>query len=270
MNDIFLPWRNEFGTLVSYYCRFINAYKSDHKIACIKKGHESLYPSVKEFFYDWEDIKDSDKRGLKSFRGAGHHDFMSELSDELTYEFGKSTIHMPHLKKRTPVVKQPGWKFDIKPQKTFGISCDIAIAPRFRDYASGKNWAHWPELAEKLSDAGYSVASLGVKDFSADCPSVDIRSWDYPGGLDSDIELLQNCKLLICTDAGIAHLGALAGAPMTVIYDQDGILPGYNRRIRWMFHIIKGYSDAYCEPVINAWNDTDRIFDAVVTYLNKN
>ena len=268
--DIYLPWRNEFGTLISDFCRWINGQKSDHKIVCCKKGHEALFPSAKDFYYDWEDISDDWKRGMKTFRSKHQRQFLDQLTVKLKQEYPEANIIEHPVHRRTPIRKH--CNFIPKPTKLFGISCDIVIAPRFRKYAAHRNYDHWPAVAEGLIKAGYKLGAIGAKDLSLDIDGIDVKSWDHNDtkfGVNADIELIRSSKLVIATDSGLAHLSILCQAPTKIIYGEEGILPGNNRRrIGWMMHIHRGFAENHCEPIIMGWDDPQKVVDETISFLD--
>lgn len=264
--NLILPFRNEFGTMISYYTRWVHGLDVPNKLVCIKRGHECLFPSASGFFYDWVDTEDRWKRGIKTFRHKNHKEYVKNLECRIRDEFDIDKAFVPVCPKRQPVKFLRENNFVPKLDCKFGISCDVALAPRYREHASSRNYPResWQYIADSLRDRGFRVGCLGLRDFSFDI-DVDVKSWDYVGGLSSDIELLYSCKLAITLDSGLAHLAVLCSVPLKIIYGERGRLPGSN--IHWMLHIHKGLATNHCEPIIGGWEDPSVVVDESVAYL---
>lgn len=154
----------------------------------IEAGEEALYPAAEEWIIR-ERGDDSDRYGSPQSLGVEPTRFVPE-----------------------PYVRQ-------------GVGAvDVVICPRWRAYGSEKNWTGWAELAERLDGAGLDVFAAGAPDSSADVPCP--RAWDYTRFLDASIEAIRKASLVIATDAGLAHLAVLCGAPLLVITYRGRVAPG--------------------------------------------
>lgn len=101
---------------------------------------------------------------------------------------------------------------------------DILIHAResFHHDTGNKNWSKdkWDKVTEYLSNKGYRLAATGSKT-GAYAPKHcdDIRGID----LSEDISYLNQCKFLISTCSGPAHLASLCNTPLVVITNENNI-----------------------------------------------
>ena len=65
----FLPWWGEFGWYIMNHVKRVHGYNHSKKIVCIKFGHECLFPSAHDFYYDWPVVPDIKKAGVGSKLG---------------------------------------------------------------------------------------------------------------------------------------------------------------------------------------------------------
>lgn len=181
-------WRKEFGLKVRYHVPWVHALPGPKRVE-IEEGEEALYPSADE----WVIVPrapDEDRKGRAGLPGPD----------------------------------EPVKRFVPKPYKPQGVSADVVICPRFRQYGSAKNWPNWSWLAEQLTARGINTFAAGAPDSSADvaCPA----AWDYERFLDASIEAMRSARLVISTDAGLAHLAVLCGAPLLLITHSGRVAPG--------------------------------------------
>lgn len=174
-------WRGEFGLKVRFHVPQVYAMGSGHVIE-IEQGEEALYPLAKE----WRVVP----RAADSAR---------RLSPKRSGRPEKRFQPVPHVAQ--------------------GITADVVICPRRRDYGSAKNWPHWEALAEL---PGAFAAGAPDSSYYVACP----RAWDYPRFLDASIEALRTARLCIATDAGLAHLAVLCGTPLLLITHRGLVAPG--------------------------------------------
>jgi hypothetical protein len=113
----------------------------------------------------------------------------------------------------------PEARFLPAPHVPQGIRARVVICPRERRYGSAKNWPHW-HMFEDLP----GVFAAGAPDSSYDvqCP----RAWDYARFLDASVEAMRGARLVVATDAGLAHLAVLCGAPLLIITHRGLVAPG--------------------------------------------
>lgn len=101
----------------------------------------------------------------------------------------------------------------------------VVICPRWMQYGESKNWDGWPELQQALETDGLSTFAAGAPDSSH--PGVAGRAaWDFPRFLDATIEAMRQAALVIATDAGLAHLAVLCGAPLLLVTYRGLVAPG--------------------------------------------
>lgn len=182
--------RGEFGLKVYHHVPYVHALPGP-KIVEIEEGEEALYPSAAEYRVVGRG-KDDKRRGLNGWR----------LPDGANME-----------------------RFVPEPIESYGLRADIVVCPRMRNYGRSKNWMHWPWLVQRLHATGFRVWAAGAADSSdrrVDC----YASWHWPRPLDATIELMRTARLVIATDAGLAHLAVLCGAPLLVITHKGLVAPG--------------------------------------------
>lgn len=122
-------------------------------------------------------------------------------------------------RQKGPGVRFPQLRFVPEPYVRQRIKADVVIAPRKRQHGSSKNWPHWDALADLPN-----VFAVGAPDSSYD---VQIpRAWDYARFLDASIEAIRSARLVVATDAGLAHLAVLCGTPLLLITYRGLVAPG--------------------------------------------
>jgi hypothetical protein len=178
-------FRGELGLKIRYHVPWVYAKGPGHVVE-IEEGEEALYPLAAE----WRIVP----RNQDDSRHGG------------------------------PGRLQPQKRFVPEPYVRQGITADLVLCPRKRNYGSSKNWNVWPWLALQLEVDGFNVFAAGAPDSSYDvaCP----RAWDYPRFLDASIEAMRSARLVIATDAGLAHLAVLCGAPLLLITHRGLVAPG--------------------------------------------
>lgn len=257
----FLPWRGEFGMMLMKWVRHVHGYQANTKIVCTTRGSEALYPSATEFFYDWEPVDDI-KKNCRLLNGSDNHRYLCGVREQLrkvhpTAEFVYPTMYLPNNR---------AWNFTPQPKITRGLVADIVVGPRFRQYGMGRNFAHWQEIITKFNSWGLKVGAIGAANTSiTNLANVVHKSWDYDF-LDAGIELLRNCKLAIMSCSGPAHLAVLCGAPLKVIYDRPG--KAVDGKGRWYMEDMQAFATAHCGPILHAWKDPGRIYEAVSEFFN--
>ena len=195
------PFRGEFGLKVRYHVPAAYALGPGHRII-IEEGEEALYPLAAE----WVSIdrrEDDERRGWTD-PAAGTYGAEQPINvgrgDRMEWFMPR-----PHLRQDLGEV-------------------DVVICPRQRNYGSTKNWPHWDWLARQLVGDGFRVFAAGAPDSSmeVECP----RAWDYVRFLDASIEAVLKARLVIATDAGLAHLAVLCGTPLLLITFGGLVAPG--------------------------------------------
>lgn len=184
------PFRGEFGLKLAYHVPAVYALGRGHTIG-VEPGEEALYPLADEWRVVGRRHDDERHGNADSLRAEGVH-VRGDLG-------GPRFVPEPHVRQ--------------------GVTADVVICPRKRRYGSAKNWPHWQRLVELPG-----VFAAGAPDSSddVDCP----RAWDYGRFLDASIEAMRSARLVIATDAGLAHLAVLCGAPLLLITHGGRVAPG--------------------------------------------
>lgn len=217
-------FQGEFGTKLREHVPVAYAMGPGHIIE-IEEGEEALYPLATE----WRVIPrapDNTRRGHPKMTGPV-----------------KRFIPKPH------VVQNVGMP-------------DIVVCPRKRgdliwqgkvQRMSIRNWPHWPTLVRILAADSVTTFAAGVadaSDTSVECP----RAWDYARPLDASIEAMLSARLVIATDAGLAHLAVLCGRPLLIVGHKGMPCPD----ARWMVRMKNYYHTANHtgSPIelIDAWH----------------
>lgn len=154
----------------------------------IEEGEEALYPAAEAWI-----VKPRDKPDIE------RHVRPADLNVDLTR-------FVPH------------------PYREQDVSCDIVVCPRKREYGSEKNWPHWVRLTSMLRIQGANVFAGGAPDSSYDVPCH--LAWEHHRFLDATIEAMLSARLVIATDAGLAHLAVLCGRPLLLITYDGLVAPG--------------------------------------------
>lgn len=173
----------------------------------------------------------------------------------------------------------PGWsppegapeaRFVPDPHVPQGARADVVICPRHRRYGASKNWPHWQRLAEL---PGVFAAGAPDSSVDVDCP----RAWDYARFLDASIEAMRSARLVVATDAGLAHLAVLCGRPLLLITFRGLVAPGpvmapdgrVMREAYWPVRFERYYEAANHTgapiEMIDAWDDPDAVVQRVHT-----
>lgn len=184
--------RSEFGIRVRYHVPQAHAMMIDHGPLPveIEPGEEALYPLASHHVVAPQRFDDDNRRG----------------GPRRLYHREERFIPKPHC--------NPDWT----------NPAHVCICPRARDYGSAKNWPHWPELARALEDEGLHVTAAGAPDSSVECGVP--CAWEFQRFTDASIAMLLGARLVIATDAGLAHLAILCGRPLLLLTHHGLIAPG--------------------------------------------
>lgn len=112
-----------------------------------------------------------------------------------------------------------------------------------------------------LQDADMFVAAAGAPGTSADVPC--LKAWTGAHGrpLDMSIEMMLNARLVIATDAGLAHLAVLCGRPLLMVTADGRPCPGYPWKVRWEeYYAAANWMDADIR-MLDGWADPERVAD---------
>ena len=206
----YLPWRGEFGWMLVSFVKKFHADQTPNKIICCKPGHECLFPSASDFFYDWQDILDSQKAGVAEVKDE------NIIKEKVIEKFSDGTIDFVPL-------SSIGWhnKHDYAhhtfipiAKNNFGLKVDIVIAPRNRVIDAHRNWTqeNWQKVVDALVANDITVGVCGTAETCFPLSNIKHRAYDYVD-VDSDVELMTNCKLVVAQESGLQYLSFLCQKP---------------------------------------------------------
>lgn len=249
----YLPWRGEFGWMIMCFVKKFHADSSSNKIICCKRGHECLFPTATDFFYDWEDIPDSQKAGV------------SDVTDEVNlmekikkwFPLSNDQIDFVHLSEVGWHNKHDFAQYTFIPQSKYkiGLKTDIVIAPRKRTIDIHRNWAqeNWQLVVDMLNDQGITVGVCGSSESSFDLKNVKYKSYDYID-VDSDVELMNNARLVITQESGLQYLSFLCQRPTFCIDHYHNT--DMHRNLDVPFKHLK-----------NVWGEPEKLVEEVISFL---
>lgn len=235
-------WRGEFGLKVRYWVPQV--YALCRREPCrveIEEGEEALFPATAE----WTIVpraEDESRHGSPPDLGVKGERFVPE----------------PHVRQGT----RPA---------------HVVVCPRWREYGEAKNWAGWPALVMRLQAHGLRPFAAGAPDSSiaVGCAS----AWDYDRFLDASIEAMLNARLVIATDAGLAHLAVLCGADLLLVTYRGRVAPGpvvsssgrVARPEYWSVRVADYYEAAnHCGArieTVDGWESVPRVVEKAQTML---
>lgn len=211
---IILPNRGEFGLKLWAHVPSVAAIPGP-KIVLHEPGEECLYPSA-DRLVEVPRAKDDNKRGLQA-----NNESAAPII-EIVSELQKRNPDADTIQVTTDM---PRARFVPEPTVRHGITTDVVVCPRKRAYGAAKNWPEWPTLTERLRTRGISTFAGGQPDTSYKVKGP--AAWDYDRPLDATVEAMRSARLVVATDAGLAHLAVLCGAPLLVLTHACGLVaPG--------------------------------------------
>jgi len=254
--------RGEFGLRLRYQIPAFHALEGP-KVASIEPGDECLFPSATEYHYVTR-IMDSMRRGTYP---GGDASYRNAVKKELRGLYPDAQIVEPSK-------GMPEKRFVPEPHVRYGINCRVVICPRRRIYGADKNWPHWDRLAEL---PGAFAAGAPDSSYDVDCS----RAWAYPRFLDASVEAMLSARLVIATDAGLAHLAVLCGRPLLLITHEGRVAPGAVRDpegramephywpVRWKeYYVSANHRNAHLE-MIDGWEHPERVVERATELLSK-
>jgi hypothetical protein len=251
---LFLPAHGlEFGHEIMHRCRLIHAHHARKKIVTCKRGHDVLYPSADQIIH-YDDIVPDRERA-----GAGRDEFREDELEHLAACNGWTTVRTGGFTSEQEYECRYDTNLTLTPRKR-GLQADVMLGIRYREFCPEKNWTtdKWNAVAAGLMAAGFTVAVAGKRPYTLDVDHQLFHTGDYPD-TDATVEALQNAKLFISTDTGVAHLAALVKTPSLLFRH-----PGHHRDyIPIMTEINR---NTY--PINQCWNNPQRIIDVAVKLLN--
>jgi ADP-heptose:LPS heptosyltransferase len=266
VDSIILPHVGfEFGQLIMTHVRWVHTIPGT-KVVCTRRGLEPLFPSATEFFYDWTDVPDA-QRHTKTIKATSTQMQLEAVQDHLLAKYpgaqvrfpidGKKPQYFPNLPQGNfqpvPACPAPAWY------------PEILVAPRFRKHGEARNFPHWNKVVQDLRGLGYHVGIIGVPETSAtiDGITMDRKAWGHDDNLGVTLHWMSKAKMVIATDSGMAHLAVLAGAPLLVVYEARGKVPG-PEGWPWILPHMQAHARAFCEPVLECWSRPENVADALI------
>jgi hypothetical protein len=270
---VFLPWRGEFGQMLLAYVRWIHGVVSPYKVVCCKPGDEPLFPSAREFFYDWEQVPDHLKN-TKLLRSKEQKQYLDDLRGRLRTRYPNCDVLEPILGSIPQRWRHhPEWNFKprAKPFGSFSSSSnggrlpDIVVAPRCRKHGINRNFAHWQEVCDVLSSSGHTIGLIGVKEASLDVQGVSeaYKSWNYEENLSVTLQMMNHARLTLATDSAMAHLAVLNQTPVYVIYDKPGREAGHPEW-PWTIPHMEAHAVAEVKPILFGWTSPETVVSCVL------
>lgn len=250
---LFLPFVGEFGHLIMSHVRMVHFHRAARKVVCCRPGEEVLFPSADECFTDWIDpIRDKDRVGTLRDRAIPWPNIEARFPDHLPWRAGGLTLEQELF------CINPDQRITFKP-KLRGLRADVVLAPRARAFAPEKNWTGFEAVAQAITAAGYTFATVGGADTAQDLPG---QVYHTRGDCDAAIELMQNCRLYIGTDSGASHLASTVGCPMLVFREPANGMRDFVPRMQ---RINPGRVDYLRGP--EPWNDSQIVIARALDHL---
>lgn len=256
---VFLPARSEFGFMCMAYAPQVHAALTPGVDAVFcELGNEALYPGALEYL-EVPRREDADRRVYNE------GDLLIEATHRARAMYGDDVVCIP------PDLDAKRSYFVPEPHKRRGIEADVVICPRRRYYGSDKNWPHWQALAD-MFDGGVYAAGAPDSSFDIEC---DGQAWTHQRFLDASIEAMLSARLVIATDAGLAHLAVMCGRPLLMISYSDECLvaPGTDDvgRPYWPIKIERYHQANHRRSMIcvvrDSWDHPDWIYQVALNTL---
>lgn len=254
---VILPCRWEFGLKLIGHVPAVHAIRPD--VCYIERGEQALYPSAARWIE--VDRQEDDRRRNNYAKDSGTSAFEAV-----------ARARFPNAEILKPEHGWPKKRFVPEPfmEQLPGLAVDVMVCPRMRSYGAEKNWPHWVDLTRRLMAEGLKVFAGGAADSSYDVPCP--KAWDYERELDATIEAMHAARLVVATDAGLAHLAVLCGRPLLMITHADGLVaPGsvndeHGRAMEPAYWPVKmhryreaNHTGSSIVVVKHAWDDPDLV-----------
>lgn len=211
--NIVPPFRGELGIMIRFHVPAVYALDRPVTVAH-ERGYEALYPDCQRVIVP----KRPDPR--RGWTYALDDAFVSDWKAKLMKDHPGATLVMPDDRAEDRAER----RFVPEPfvaQRGDAPAPDVIVAPRKRKVGVERNWDAWPHVATGLRAAGLRVFAAGAQAASYEV-AADEKAWDYERTLDACIEAMRQAKLVVSTDAGLAHLAVLCGTPLLLIGAEDG------------------------------------------------
>jgi len=262
-----LPYRGEFGFNVMMHAPMVNAIEGPKVVVC-ERGNEALYPTAAEIIHVGR-RPDEDRRARMESEMLERWIINNEGA--LLHRYGIiQWVYPDHDAPRKYFVPSP-----LRPTPLADAEVpEIVLCPRDRFYGSDKNWPHWKELSFALAATGRSTVAVGAPDSSKalGCPCLwEGEQYTY---LDETLAAMLQAKLVIATDAGLAHLAVQCGARVLLITHGDGLVaPGADDKgkpywsVMWERFRAENHTLSPIYAIHNAWEDMNVTLDAILGLL---
>jgi hypothetical protein len=255
----FLPFIGEFGWMITTFVKRIQGYNHANKIVCTKRGHECLYPSATQFFYDWQDIPDHMKAGI--YEKFDHEEIIKE---KIKTQLNTDDIHFCSPSETSWDEKKTLANniFIPKSNHNLGLKTDIVITPRNRKMDPDRNWRqeNWQLVVDELAKLNITVGVCGAKDSTFQLDNIKYKSYDYID-VDSDVELMTNAQLVITQESGLQYLSFLCQRP-TFCIDR------YHRDFGADLH--RNQHIPFRELMRQVWDKPQRLVGEIQLFLDQN
>lgn len=251
----FLPWGSEFGWYIMNHVKRVHGYNHPNKIVCIKRGHECLFPSAKEYWYHWQDYLPDNKKG-----GIAAYKYNNQVKKWVTAQYGKSITFLDPRDtgwpEKTSLAKHT---FVPQPKNNHDFDIDVVITPRLRQVETHRNYPQqWQEITNMLLKAGLRVGVCGSSALSVPIKGAHYYSWNYTD-IDTDVEMILKSKIVISQESGLAYLTMMCKKPLIIIDTCH-------------YHVAKEHHDknVYFKNIKGAWNHKDQLLKEIKTVVSAN
>lgn len=209
----FLPWSGEFGWYIMNHVKRFHGYNHSKKIACIKPGHECLFPTAIDYYYNWKDIPDHKKIGV----GKSRKEIKNRIKKELSTKYKEITFISPEDTSWEEKTSLAHFHFIPKPSQYLGLKVDVVITPRKRKIDAQRNIKSWQKIIDAIRNQGLTVGACGHAQSSfTNLRGLKHCSWNYTD-VDSDVEMIRNCKVVVTQESGLAYLTMMCEKPLFIL-----------------------------------------------------
>ncbi len=233
-------------------------------VVCCRKDHKILFPAASEYFHDWEDLQDNDKR-WRTAKDPAFKAYTTRLRDLLSLRYPGARIIEPSQD------CEDGAIHAFRPNPSDAAQATeapkVVIAPRHRKHGAHRNYLYWPQVAAYASSI-CPVGLVGAKATSIDIEGVPehFKAWNHENDLDVTVSWMQRARMVITSDSGMAHLAILCGAKLFVIYDEPGLEAGKSEW-PWTFEHMHDNSIAPCQAIPYGWGNPNIVYEWISRVL---
>lgn len=261
----YLPFRGELGWYLISHVRRFHSDPYHKKIACIKPGHEALFPTADKFFYRWQDIPDNQKAGVANLLEEEEKDkarVIADLGNDVVFV---SSTDITWDNKHA----WSSYKFPIQPYRphdAFLTTTDVVLCPRKREIDAYRNWTQdkWQYVLDTLTNNyKLKVGICGDKDTTYHLPNAWVYSYIEGLGVDKDIAMMLNTKLVVGQESGLQYLAHLCQKPFFCIdYSHPESKYYHNEGVPF-----KHWNPGPAGECGKVWHDPDLLIQEIMTFL---